>query len=183
MGYETKAIFVSSHSGFKGYCSVIATLDMGKIADGHIYDLIGKAHSTDSKTLEARVKEWRDRHDYIFNAEGNYTDELLKMSEEDKQKEVDKLFEMQHKLDERLPYIFETSNHVHDYTDDYGELMMMVDLKDFRSAVVKENKVLIAKGIYNAPGYRRFVMAIRMIDMFDKKIWGEEPVKVILWGH
>ena len=184
MGYETKAIFVRSNDKFKGFCSIQATLEMGKIAYGHISKLMEKARNPiRNTTLEDSVKQWKDMHDYVYNAEGNYTDALLKMDDVDKQKEVDKLFEMGHKLNEQLPYIFETSNNVHDYTDAYGELMMLVDLKDFRAALVKENKLMIAKGFYEAPGYRRFVMAIKMIDMFDPKIWGDEPVKVILWGH
>lgn len=183
MGYETKAIFVSSHSDFKGYCRIEATLEMGKIANNYISDLMDKARNVNRKELESLVKTWEDKHDYIFNAEGNYTEALVKMETDEQQKEVDFLFTLQHDLDRNVPYIFETDHNRQNYTDCYGDLLLVVDLKAFRSAVVKENKMLIAEGQYDARGYRRFNMVLKMIDMFDKKIWGDEPVKVILWGH
>jgi len=180
MGYETKAIFVSSNQDFKGYCSIEASLDMGKIAGDEVGDLMNKARRNGD--LKPDIKKWEDTHDSIY-CEGNYTERLKEMSESKRRKEVDKLFELQKKLDEKLPYIYERSGDKHDYSDLYGDPLLMVDLKDFRRAVVENQKTLIADGTYEKPGYRRFNMVLKMIDMFDKKIWGAQPVKIILWGY
>jgi len=182
MGYETTAIFVSSNDDFKGYCGIQATLDMGKIAYGKIAELMSNIDRHDNADLKVLEQEWKKQHEHCF-INGDYTPELKAMDKGDRNIEIDKVFALENKLDKKLPCIFYQNGNMKDYTDRYGEPLMLVDLKDFRKAIIADNKELISCGAFKEPGYRRLNMAVKMIDMFKEKIWGSQPVKVILWGY
>lgn len=196
MGYETTAIFVASTKNFKGWCEIIASVEMCKIAYGSMAELINKhdARTTSSDSpLHKLVNDYEKQYDLVF-AGGDYTGEMKELSENDRDKEVKKIFDIQRKLDKELPHIHWSDNSRYgQYEDDCGSLLIVVTLDELREAAIKAwhedyqqnlefcKKENITDSKYT--GYRRFAMLLKAIEMFDSKIWGEEPVKVILWGH
>jgi len=182
MGYETTLLFVSHYrEKFVDFGKIEATLRMGKIAYDYISDLIGK-HTRKNKKLIEKAKRWSNLHNEIYNLDGNHTMEFKELSEKEQQKKVDKLHKLEESLNAKLPYVYHTSGNKQDYLDCYDDLLIVVPLEELREAIIKSQAKTITDGQYEL-GYRRFDMALRMIEMFDKKIWGSKDVKVILYGH
>ncbi|NOQ37613.1 hypothetical protein GQ472_01870 [archaeon] len=183
MGYETELIFIQVNHRLKGFQRVIATLQMGKICYGKIYQLVqeSKVHDKDQK-LGAEIDAYERQAGRCYIADGDYTETLKKMPEQERKAEIDKLLKMSATLDRKLCYIYRDSDR-QCYTDKCGDILMVVSLSNLYATLIEEQARLISEGEFEV-GYRRFEMAIRMIDKFmDKKIWGNEELKVIMWGH
>lgn len=184
MGYETEFIFVQENKGRKGYQTIEATLQMGQIHYSHLETLMRKAKVPDKdRKIIDEVNDYERQEKRCFTADGNYTDTLKGMTDIELKAEINKLFRMSNKLDKRLCYIHRGNDSMNCYTDLCGDLLMVVSLKDLRTALIKEQARLVEAGEYET-GYNRFDMALRMIDTFlDRKIWGAGQVKVLMWGH
>ena len=187
MGYETRLIFVSNSykkSGkFHDYCHIEASLEMGKIAYDNVGALIEKSKVRDIKDeLKKLVEEWESKHNDIYNSNGDYTESAEDMPEKEREREIRRLCVVENKLSVKLPYIFETNGNKQDYTDDYGDFLIVVEMEDLYRAIVQDQAKGIAEHQYEL-GYRRYAMALKMIEEFmNRKMWGEK-IKVVMWGH
>ena len=108
MGYETKLIFVINYrKGFKGYCSTVATLDMGKICYGEIGNLINKtrAKMTEKKKDEICKEAYAidEAYNECYDRNGGLTTALREMPKEEQEKKTNKLFSDLYNLEEKLP--------------------------------------------------------------------------------
>lgn len=183
MGYDTELIFIAVNNDLKGYQTIVATLEMKGINYGHMADLISWSHVPDKDgKLSAKVSAYERQHKRCYNS-GDHTDLLKLMSEAERKAETDKLRKMDGELEKMLCYIYHMDNGHVSYEDRVGDLLMVVSLDALREALIKSQAEAITNGEYKM-GYRRFDMALRMVDMFlDRNVWGKEPVKVVLWGH
>lgn len=195
MGYETCLLFVSNwKKGFTGYCSIEASLEMGKCSGyDAISELMEKAQAKHTKketaALKSLIAEHEHGHKSMFTEEGNYTPEYAAMNEKFAQKAYNELIAKPAKaLEKRLPYVMWYSHSIEEYEDSYGDLLMVVTLDECRAAMLKALAQSMGKDDYPGdkdviPGYRRFHMALKLIEAFDPKIWGEKDVRVMLYGH
>lgn len=185
MGYETKLIFVTNHRKKKegrpvDYCSVVATLEMGKICYDFVGDLIGKLQKI-VKPLEElyrnKIKEMEEVHKELFNSDGNWTEELAKLPKAEQDKRYAVYSKIRIALEKKLPFVFEGDDAT--FEDCYGNLLLVASLKEVKEAIIKSNAKEIAEGNYEF-GYRRFNVALKLIEGLED--FGEE-VFVILYGH
>ena len=186
MGYETNLIFISNSTAkgkkYTGYCHVEASLQMGKVCYGEIQTLLNTAklpdekHDEMTKEIEKRESEYRE----VFNREGNYTEEMLELTEAKREKTVHNMFAKTKKLGNKLPYIFWANQNMESFCDDYGSVLLIVDLEDIQKAIIIEQARYLKEQDWI---YRRFGIALSMIEHFQKEEWKHENIKVVLWGH
>lgn len=185
MGYETTLIFVNDYKKkFVGYCGVEATLRMGCIAYGAVNDLINKPRDkiteAEEKELQKLVSAYESQEKRCFT-DGEYGEEIRDMPEKERKKEIKKLYACEKKLS-KLPYVYYRSDS-QQYVDSYGSLLLLVDLKELRDAMVKEQARLISSGEYEL-GYRRFKAALLLVEHFmSAEDWTPGTIKVVMWGH
>ena len=186
MGYDTTAIFISGGSrNHKGYCGVEATLEMGCIAYGEIAKLMDakKFKKPKADLLKKEIKAFEEREKSWFTADGNYTEEMEKLSEDERKVLSKEKHKADQLLESQLPYIYHGGTNSQSYADVYGDIFMVVSLDEMRVAVIKQQAKLINEKSYEI-GYRRFNIILKMIEEFrDKEQWGENNIKIILWGH
>jgi len=161
MGYETRLIFVECYDGsIDKYCKVIAELEMGKIACDEVGKLI--------ETLQKENKTKYRKRAY----------ELLKKLETTI--EDDKKYQIERELFNEIPYFYTKNSENPIYDDKYGDLLLITDLETLRGAIAKNQEKIIKE---DGKGYRRFDVALAIIDqLMDKDNWSEN-IKVILWGY
>jgi len=183
MGYETTLIFVSNgyKPKFKGYCGVEATLKMGKIAYDALGELIQKTRIPEAfrEEMKKLVEDKRAGHAKMFNSEGNYNAEYSVMPEEKRRKIYHRLIgKIAKQLDAKIPYIYYDDMNDGSYTDAYGDFLMLVTLAELKKAVELDRAKMTLEG----GGYRRFDMALKLIETFEHD-FGSEEVRVVMWGH
>jgi len=188
MGYETELIFVTGNHKTKegrisGYQHVEASLEMGKCADGAFGELI-KACRIDSKrgypAIIKEIEQVEKLHKELFTADGDYTEELKAIPDDaGRSKRAVPYYKAKDALEKKVPYFYKDGN-TELFLDAYGSLLMVASLKDVKTAIIKSNAKEIMDGNFEL-GYRRFDMAIRMIEAFEQ-FFGE-TVQVILYGH
>lgn len=188
MGYETELIFVSGYKKTKegricGYQSVEATLEMGKCASGAFGELLkecGFGGRSEKTSLIKEVEQVESMHKELFTSDGDYTEEMKAIpNEADKSKRCAPYYKAKEALEKKLPYFFKDGN-TELFMDAYGSLLMVASLEDVKKAIVKSNAQEIISGNYEL-GYRRFNIALRMIEAFEQDFG--EAVQVILYGH
>jgi hypothetical protein len=186
MGYETTLIFVTGGvNGFKGYCSIEATLRMGKIAyEGEISMLIEELRKCDTETDYTKDKARTEQYRRIFTY-GEWSAEMQELTEGERDKEYDKYWKLRVQLEEKFPYVYYNEGENEQFTDNYGDFLMLTDLETLLSALIKDRaKHITEHDTHHGYGYRRYELAIRLTEAFmNEKIWGKEQVKVILFGH
>jgi len=186
MGIHTYAHFVTSgyhgkgRKKFIGYCPEVAMLDMGyKILSDNIGAVAQKHTPPDDK----RVWEINEMEMKWYTREGNHTEWFKNLSKTEK-KEFDKKWHKLHnELDKKYPYFY--NGNQERYSDDMNSNtpFIIIPLKEFRAAVIKDQAKLINEEDGYDLGFRKFDMAIQMCDMFlNKEVWGDEEVRVILWN-
>jgi hypothetical protein len=186
MGYETTLIFINDYKKkFEGYCSVEATLKMGCIAYGVLDKLLTKIRDkrteVEEKEMQSLVSAYESQEKRCFT-NGEYGEEIRDMPEKERKKEIKKLYAYEKKL-KTLPYTYYNSCNSHQYTDIYGDLLLLVELKELRDAMVKEQARLISSRKYEY-GYRRFKAALLLVEHFmSAEDWTPGTVKVVMWGH
>lgn len=185
MGYETNLIFVSSgysqHGKFKGFCPVEATLEMGKIHYGHVGNLIDKTKQSISEKVVHLIEEYNELHDKVFDHEGQTLHKIKELPKEEQQKRFEEVFTLMRKLEEQVPFVYAEGGNYHNFSDNYGDPLLLVSLKDLKKAIKADLKESIKKKEYGKLGYRRFNVALKMIEAFESKQFND--VGVILFGH
>lgn len=181
MGYETNLIFVSNYKKEKtGYLKVEAILEMGKIAYNEFGKLLDKirASKKNSKQTEKlldelnRVRsEKRDIEEQIFWKGGEYLNVV-------KDKLGERESGLEHKLEQKLPFIYLDGN-TQEFQDRYGDELMVATLEEVEDALIRDNAKIVFE---NGKPYRRFDIALKMIEEFKKECWSSENIRVILWG-
>ena len=183
MGYETTLIFCESYNHKSGYWNVISTLDMCKITyDKSINNLIDLARSRNGsdKEIEEKkelVKDFESEHKRIFTSDGDYTEELRELSKVEQDKDTKEYSKIQSKLSKKIPYIYYSKNNREDYTDMYGDLLLVVSLEEIKKAIdeARSRDVLKGEGVWY-----RYDIALSLIESIEKN---NKDCKVIMWGH
>ena len=179
MGYGSTLIFVSSEYGFKGICQVKASLEMGKIHNNNIGNLINRRRRK-SKTLIKLVEKFEKENSFIYGNDGNYTAWMNKHSSVEQEQILDNLHTVSKKVHSNLPCIFWNSDNIRSYSDCYGDLLITVNLKELKQAIIKDQ--VIHMGEYYGVAYRQFTAALKLIEVFEEKeFWGD--IKVIIYGQ
>lgn len=187
MGYDTKLVFVSN-SGHRskgrmvGYCSVIATLEMGCCSYHDMGDLINKCRENNKEheaDLLVNVERARELYKNLFTSDGEYTEEVAGLTKEARQERIDAYYKLKKAIEKRLPFFFADNGNDELYTDSYGDLLLVASLADVKRAIVKSNAKSIANGEHDM-GYRRFNTAVKLIEGLED--FGED-VEVIMFGH
>jgi len=185
MGYETTLIFIRNWDTIKtGYHHVEASLEMGKITYNAISELNIKAHKDEKSEAKLQKEIWayKNKEKCVYDFEWNscnkeYTEEMNLLSAEKREVEVKKLMKMKMKLEKKLPYIFWSDGNHESFTDDYGDLLLIVSLTDLKLAILND----MAKDIIEQKWiYPKYTLALKMIEAFESD---GNDVKVILWGH
>jgi len=183
MGYETKLIFITGRKR-TGYQSDEASLEMGKVCNDEIGDLIGRLRMANRKNanLSADITEWENEHNRIYTQAGNYTPEVDALQLSEQKKATDALFKMERILGKKLPFFYGIDGNTKHFEDSCGDLLLVADIEELLAAIRKDAAGLISNGQYGPEGYRRFNVAIAMLEQFRKERFGE-TVRVVLWGH
>ena len=138
--------------------------------------VVDKELHEDMKELEALLRK-------CFNADGEWVEELEHASEEDRNRVTKKYYAALHILVANLPYIYWGSKD-ESFTDSYGSRLIVATIEEVYDALVRDQAKTIADKEYDsAYGYRRFHLAIKLLEGFlqDKVSW--KNVRVILYGH
>ena len=190
MGYETELIFVTGNNKTKagricGYQSVEATLEMGKCAYGVFGELIDRCRNEVKATHDQAVRDVEHMEllgRELFTHEGNYTPEMEAIkTQAEREKRSAPYYKEKRAIETKLPYFYKDGN-TELFLDAYGDLLLVASLIDLKLAILKSNAEEIHDKHYeNGGGYRRFNMAIRLIEAFQLD-FGED-VQVILYGH
>ena len=89
MGYETKMVLVSTNNRKAvGYCGVLATLELGKVAYGKLGVLIGQLRNQTKKELDSDIELMEEERTRIYTPEGNYQPDIEALSEEERKKKL-----------------------------------------------------------------------------------------------
>jgi len=135
---------------------------------------------TTEKRLNKLIEKYEAQRKYCWDRDGDYSEELNDMTDTKRNAEIKKLFRMAANLDKELHYIYYEGSD-QQYEDRYGNTLMIVSLEDLKKAIIKDQAQMVIEGYDN--GYRRFNIALKMIESFqDKKDWNDN-VKVVMWGH
>lgn len=191
MGYETTMLVVdgSEKKGKPvGYQSIIASLELSccghKGPMGQLIEQLQKAVKELSKETLNEVSEVEEEQKKCFTSNGDYTPELEKLSEEDKNKRTKKYFSMRQKLSDKLPYVYHRDHNNEEFVDCYGDALLVASVKEVYEALVRDQAETIANKEYDsAYGYRRFHLAIKLLEAFMQDSGSWSRVKVILYGH
>lgn len=192
MGYETKLLFVESNRHDKeknpiGYCSVVATVELSKCGSGPVGDLIEKLRNANRKTksdLTQVVHEYQKLHDEVYDRSGDYRPEMKELDLKEVKRKADLISKMHLQLGKRLPYVYETDCSTEDFTDSYGDLLLVASLKELHAALLKDQAQIIESNDYDGHGYRRYSLALKLVEEFrGSEQWDDERVKVIMYGH
>lgn len=160
MGYETRLIFVEDYGSIDKWCKVIAELEMGKIACDEVGKLIKILQKENKTKYRKRAYE---------------TLKKLETAIDD-----DKTYQIKRELHNEIPYFYTINSEEPIYDDKYKDLLLITDLKTLRDAIAKDQEKTMKE---DGKGYRRFGVALAIIDqLMDKDNWSEN-IKVILWGH
>lgn len=158
MGYETRLIFMKK-SSVNGWCEVIIELEMGKIA----YNEVGKL--IERLTKETKKKYCKETYQ-ILNKLHNGTNKQIS--------------HLKKKIVKFVPYFYDINGEKPIYEDKYDELLLITDLQTLKDAITLDQKKMIKE---DGKGYRRFDIALAIIDQLMNKDNWIEDIKVILWGH
>lgn len=207
MGYETTLIFVESYDKkFVDYQKILATAELCNVNSDNFGDLLSskdkfgthtslskpKLNARDKKTLK-QVEEYQELANKIEDLESQPYDSDPFLDEDDQKewkKELsrlkDRIWKLSNQLAKKLPFIYhgaEGGENREAFTDNYGSPLMIAELGEVRQAIARDQaKMVHTKEFEEWYGYRRFNMALALIDHFlDTEQW--DNVKVILWGH
>lgn len=158
MGYETRLIFMEK-SSINGWCKVIAEIEMGKIA----YDNVGKL--IEKLTKETKKKYCKEAYQIL--------NKIKKATNKEKYRQERKIVKL-------VPYFYTINSEKPIYDDKYDDLLLITDLQTFKDAITLDQKKIIKE---EGKGYRRFDMALAIIDQLMNKDNWSENIEVILWGH
>jgi hypothetical protein len=183
MGYETTLIVVETTQIKKNgqphdYMRVVATVELCKATGKHLDSLRIKKSDEDYLKDINRLEELQN---IMYDREGNYNEEFKKLSATERKKIEQEDTRLSKKIRKQLPFIFHTSHNNENYTDSYGDVLMIADVRAVYTAILKDQADLIVKGEYEH-GYRRYTAALKMLEAFlNEKEWPR--LKVVLWGH
>lgn len=188
MGYETTMLVVEGHEKKNGkpfgYHSVIASVELSCCGDKGPMGLLIHSRNDVNNELLKEIDDMKDAESECFDADGNWVEELRGASEEEKKRATKTYHSKKRILSERLPYIFWTGSDDETFTDSYGSPLIFATLEEVYEALVRDQAKIIAEEEYEGSyGYRRFHLAIKLLEGFlqDKDSW--KNVKVILYGH
>jgi len=197
MGYETTMLIVEGKEKKgkpAGYHSVIASVELSCCGgNGYMGKLIQKLKTDDQKPkdklLYEEVSDAENEHKKCFNAEGNWVEELEHASKKDQDKVTNKYYSMIRKIEAKLPYVYWNNQNSNFFIDNYGSLLIVATIKEAYEALIRDQaqyyqQLLIDKKEYSSiNGYRRFHLAIKVLEGFiqNESCWS--GVKVILYGH
>ena len=181
MGYETTLIVVEANSFKKDgspydFMNIVATIELCK-ANGKYLDAL----RVSNKEFNKEVNRMEDLQNMMYTRGGNYNEEFKKLSKTARKKIEQEDLRLSKKMHKQLPFIFYTSHNDENYTDSYGDALMVIDVKAAYNAILKDQAESIAKGEYEH-GYRRYTVALKLLEAFlDEEKWPR--LKVVLWGH
>jgi hypothetical protein len=187
MGYETTVIFVETwgtkgkvqKGNYNGFGSIIATVDLCKVCDGAMGDLI---HLTEKRIVgykekQSDVEHYYQWHDRVFTHEGEYTSDYEELDEPTKKEWMAAYDKASKKVRNKLPYIYFRRGDKEDFEDDYGSLLKVVELDELELALKKLAAKLMLEDGWE---HYRITMALDLIARLDKD---KKYTKAILWGH
>lgn len=179
MGYETNLLFVGNYTNFKGYCLIVASLDVCKVGYGATGKLMQEARQRveDKPKLLEMIKAFEAEYNFLYNSEGNYSDEANQLDSKELNALIEAYYKSRLALEKLLPFVRMDGKDC--FTDKYGDLLMVVSLSELRDAIIKDNSEFLSK---DGATYRRFDAALKLIDAFRPELFGEE-IKVIMWGY
>jgi len=191
MGYEITLLVVETNKEDEnknpvGYCSVVATLDLCKCGYDGAVSKINEAKAKKGKEkerLEVIAEAVEKEHTNCYNHEGNYTPRLKKMTEKNRQKEIDKWIGACRTAEKEIPYVYYVNENTQSFFDSHGDLLRACTVKEIYDAIEADQKTTLENKEYgDSPhGYRRFEAALAMLQPFlNEKLW---KVSVLLWGH
>ena len=187
MGYETCLLFIDErkYTKDKGYARIEATLEMGCICNDMVGKLIEKSvpKKTTKEKLRKQIKAWEKQRAKCYTSDGEYTEEMNDLSEKEREIECDKSYKMSRELDKKLYHVCYSDKNTQQYTDCYGDVLIVVSLADLKEAITLDQAKMIHTKEYDIHGYRRFAMALAVIEQFENKEHWDENIKVIMWGH
>jgi hypothetical protein len=175
MGYETTALFIEESPGMPGYSQIIAMVELSKVCDAKMAELIGRDKSTQAE--KDKAAKWSEDHSAFYN-EGEYTQKAKDMTPEKRSTYGTELYRREQALAKKHNYVFHTNHNRADFLDPYGDFPSIVTVKEFLDAMEHDNKL----GTYKN-GYRRFNIAIAICKSFLLNNQWDKNLKVMLWGH
>lgn len=190
MGYDTRLVIVKRNKRSRkamstdNYMRKEAELEMGCCCYGKIAELISSLRKKNAQHvgISEEIQEFTACHKAIFNAEGNWTEELAALSEAAQHERCATLHKLQRALNKKIPYMYVDDEET--YTDSYGDVLLVASVQEIRSAILQDLAASVAKKEYEGlgnGGYRRFNIALDLLNSF-KNNFGED-VEVVLYGH
>ena len=181
MGYETRLIFVHGNKPV-GYQQNLAELDLCKVAYNHFGELIDICRIR--QKVPKRVRKMLDKLNEIKNKIGDLSELAFWVGEEIdaddlKEKLQKQQFDLELKLEKHLPFLYGLDGDETFFDDQYGDVLLIASLDEVKQAIIKDQAKSIVEEGFN---YRRFDVALRMIEGFERKP-DFEGIKVVLFGH
>jgi hypothetical protein len=170
MGYELNMLVVDNWMAKKnkplpmyGYKSILAHVDLCKCGD--VFNDILKRSEANTKKYGKKIKELRQKHEEIYNSEGNYTEDMKSLSEREQKRLLNAYYKKEKELQKSLPYVYFQDFNQSEFTDGYGDCLHQATVDEVLEILKKENAKYIAKG--ETP-YRRFVIAEGLLEATKK---------------
>lgn len=182
MGYDTRLMVISANKIRKGnpvgYCGVEATLEMGCVAYGKVGALIQALRETKTKAMQEAIKEYTEEREMVWTPEGEYQEDLK--TDAQRKTATKKLSKLRKGLEAKLPFVFAGEEEA--YEDWYGDQLLVTDVDTALNAIRFDQATSIAKGENGAQGYRRYALAISLLESF-KSDDSFKKIYVVLFGH
>jgi len=186
MGYETNILFVRKPlNKNRGFMDVIASVEMGKINYNNTARLILKTAENTILVKDKLSKKDEQTKAWLKEYQSLSARFLNNLSEAEQIEESDykRLYKLQSMLDKRLPYVYSSNNYIEEFTDHYGDCLMILSLEELSKAISADLAKNIVEGEYGYKGYRRYHLALALIKEFQDEDQWDDSVQCVLFGH